>query len=75
MDTTDYIQLLPIDGEDTVWQALDLDNNFFDLYSIADKVLFSRVAAKLCNLRIKKPFVCGHDYGPQNNWTVADLEF
>ena len=27
MDTRDYTQLLPTDGEDTVWQALDLDED------------------------------------------------
>ena len=27
MDTRDYLQLLPIGGEDTVWQALDRDEN------------------------------------------------
>ena len=27
MDTRDYLQLLPIGGEDTVWQSLDRDEN------------------------------------------------
>ena len=82
MDTTDYIQLLPIDGEDTVWQALDLDN-FFGGYtqvqaynpfyiSIGHVVYFCflqwQQSRAIC---ASKPFVCGHDYGTQNNWMIT----
>jgi hypothetical protein len=64
MDTRDYTQLLPIgDEDDTVWQALDRDENNI----IGGHTQWQQSGGSCASA----PFVCGYKNAPQNNWMIT----